>query len=128
MTEAQTERLHDGQQAYYTTSYTFTGTTSSVPLLIWRTLSDHLVKFQKPMTAAELSQAIGVPAEEVEKICNQSYYQRYYGFRRFASLEEWERWAKETGVLYNPELHDPKPEPAAGAADGEAVETTAAAE
>lgn len=100
-----------GTGPYCTTSYAFgNGTTSTLGLRIWRTLSEHLLNFQAPMTAAELGEQVGISPEQINAIFGQIYYQRHYGFRQFKSLEEWESWAKSTGVLYSPELHDPKPE------------------
>ncbi|HWI60678.1 MAG TPA: hypothetical protein VNT75_02435 [Symbiobacteriaceae bacterium] len=97
--------------AYYTSSYIFNNsTTSTAALMIWRAISGAMEHKQMPMTGDELVEASGVSIEYIDSLFNQSYYQRFYGFRRFQSLDEFQTWAMSTGVLYNPELHDPKPE------------------
>lgn len=97
--------------AVYTTARALgTGTTSTVTMHLWRLLSDHLQETQAPMSAEELSEATGLTVEQIEHIFAQVYYQKHYGFRRFDSYEAWKEWAMSSGVLYNPELHDPKPE------------------
>lgn len=97
--------------AYYTTSYIFnTSTTSTAALEIWRAISQTLEHKQAPMSGEELVAATGLSIEYIDNLFIQSYYQRYYGFRRFDSLEEFQSWAMSSGVLYNPELHDRKPE------------------
>ena len=105
-------------QAYFTTSYSFNNsTTSTAALMVWRALSHHLETKLLPMTGEELSAASGMSLEQLENVFGQSYYQRFYGFRRFDTLEEWRSWAEETGVVYVPSKHDPKPEAAADAFD-----------
>lgn len=109
-------------EAYYTTSRALgTGTTSTVTMQIWRLLSDHLLQHQAPMSGTELAQATGLSIEQIEEIFNAVYYQKHYGFKRFDSYETWKDWAMSTGVLYNPALHDPKPQQDP-AADGAALE------
>ncbi|HEY3366651.1 MAG TPA: hypothetical protein VGK74_16470 [Symbiobacteriaceae bacterium] len=101
-----TNRSAAGSKAYYTTSHSFgTGTTSTLALLIWRALSDNLLEHQAPMTGEELSKLVGITEEQVDALFAQAYYKRHYGFRRFDTLEEWEAWARSTGVLYSAELH-----------------------
>lgn len=112
-------------KAYYTTSYSFNNsTTSTITLMVWQQLSLHMEKYQLPMTAEELGKATGLTQEQLDRMFGQEYYQKYYGFRRFDSLETWREWAESTGVLYVPALHDPKPEeaPAFDEADDEAEE------
>ncbi|HLN61130.1 MAG TPA: hypothetical protein VK464_06205 [Symbiobacteriaceae bacterium] len=107
-------------QAYFTTSYSFNNsTTSTAALMVWRALSHHLETQLLPMTGAELSAASGMSLEQLENVFGQSYYQRFYGFRRFDTLEEWRAWAEETGVVYVPSKHDPKPEVVASDATDE---------
>lgn len=109
---AQATAGNGGAEAYYSTARTLgTGTTSTITLKIWKLLDDYLVKYGRAMSASELSAATGLTVEQIDQIFAQEYYQKYYGFRRFNSLEEWRQWALETGVLYNPELHKPDPEP-----------------
>ncbi len=111
MAEAIASTAQAGAQAYFTTSYApGGGTTSTAALSIWRALSRHLIDHSLPLTGAELSEATGLSVEELERIFSQTYYKRWYGFRRFDTLEEWRSWAMSTGVLYNPELHDRQPE------------------
>jgi hypothetical protein len=100
-------------QVYYSTSYAIgSGTTSTLALVIWRALSHHLQEYQKPMTAEQLAVETGLSSEQIDALFGQTYYQRHYGYRRFNSLEEWQTWAMETGVLYNPAIHDlPEEEP-----------------
>jgi len=123
---AETAAAGRGAEAYYSTARTLgTGTTSTVTMQIWRLLDDFLVRHGRAMSATELSEATGLTVEQIDQIFAQEYYQKYYGFRRFNSLEEWRTWALETGVLYNPELHhaDPAPDGEAPAAeDGTADE------
>jgi len=107
--------------AYYTTSYTFNNTTTSTAaLMIWREISNALEFRQSPMTIEELTAATNLSEDYINNLFGQSYYQRYYGFRRFDTLEAFKDWAMSTGVLYNPELHDRKPE--APAANEEAFD------
>jgi hypothetical protein len=97
-------------QAYYATSYAFNNsTTSTITLIVWQQLSLHLENFQLPMSAEELGKATGLTQEQLDRMFGQEYYQKYYGFRRFNSLEAWREWAESTGVLYVPALHDPQP-------------------
>lgn len=110
MSEAAVNR--DANKAYYTTSYRFgTSTTSTAALMLWKTLTIHLGQRILPMTGKDLAEQTGVPIEQIASVFSQTYYQRHYGFRRFESLVAWESWAKQTGVVYVPELHDPKPVP-----------------
>jgi len=107
---AETAAAGRGAEAYYSTARTLgTGTTSTVTMHIWRLLDDFLVQHGRAMSATELSEATGLTVEQIDQIFAQEYYQKYYGFRRFNSLEEWRSWALENGVLYNPELHKPDP-------------------
>lgn len=97
--------------AYYTTSYIFnTSTTSTAALMVWQALSHSLEFKHLPMTGEELAAVSGITEEAVDRLFQQNYYQKYYGFRRFETLEEFQAWAMETGVFYNPALHDAKPE------------------
>lgn len=97
--------------AVYTTARALgTGTTSTITMHLWRMLSDNLQETQQPMSGEGLSQAIGLSIEQIDNIFAQVYYQKHYGFRRFDSYEAWREWAMAGGVLYNPDLHDPKPE------------------
>ncbi len=92
--------------AYFTTSYSFDATsTSSLPMLVWRMLSQHLLHHQKPMTGEELAEAVGVDVERIEQLFATEYYQKYYGFRRFETMEEFEAWAREGDILFDPEKH-----------------------
>jgi hypothetical protein len=110
MAEAGKGKKVPAAQAYFTTSYAFnTSTTSTAYLMIWRALSERLEQHQLPMTGAELSKATGLTLEQIESPFSQVYYRRYYGFRRFDTLEDWRAWAEGEGVLYVPALHDPKP-------------------
>lgn len=95
--------------AYYTTSYTFaSATTSTAALQVWRSLSNHLARYHQPMSGEQLTRETGVPMAQISSIFSQAYYQRHYGFRRFDSVAQWERWAREHGLVYIPELHDPR--------------------
>lgn len=108
---ADTAPKTQGNEAYYATARTLgTGTTSSPAMMIWRVLDDYLIKYERAVSASELSAETGLSIEEIEQIFAQEYYQKHYGFRRFDSLEAWRAWALENGVLYNPELHRPDPE------------------
>lgn len=107
---AETAAAGRGAEAYYSTARTLgTGTTSTVTLQIWRLLDDFLVQHGRAMSATELSEATGLTVEQIDQIFAQEYYQKHYGFRRFNSLEEWRAWALESGVLFNPELHQSDP-------------------
>jgi hypothetical protein len=111
MSEAAVDN-RDANKAYYTTSYRFgTSTTSTAALMVWKTLTTHLAERILPMTGKDLAEQTGVPIEQIASVFSQAYYQRHYGFRRFETLKAWESWAKQSGVLYVPELHDPKPKP-----------------
>lgn len=113
--------------AYYATSHTFgIGTTSTLGLMIWRALSHHLAEHQRPMSGEELVSVTGAEIAAIDRYFEQNYYQRHYGFRRFDSLEAWQEWALENGVLYNPALHDLPGEPEAD--EDEADEDEAADE
>ncbi|HEY8347045.1 MAG TPA: hypothetical protein VIL07_07195 [Symbiobacteriaceae bacterium] len=93
-------------QAYFTTTYVFgNSTTSTLTLKVWKVMSDFLALHHRPMTGAELMEATGASAEELEDMFSQPYYQKYYGFRRFNTLEEWEQWARERDILYDPARH-----------------------
>jgi len=95
--------MADAAQAYYTTSYTFgTGTTSTAALMMWRALSHELETKGLPMTGVDLAVVSGLTPDQIARYFVQTYYQRYYGFRRFDTLEEFDAWAKESGVLYVP--------------------------
>ncbi|HYF91809.1 MAG TPA: hypothetical protein VD969_06155 [Symbiobacteriaceae bacterium] len=95
--------------AYYTTSYIFNNsTTSTAALMIWRELSNSMEHRQAAMAIEELTAATGLTQEYIDSLFRQSYYQRYYGFRRFETPEEFREWAMSAGVLYNPDLHAPK--------------------
>lgn len=96
--------------AYYTSSYIFNNsTTSTAALMVWRAVSLELEHKQLPMSLEDLMAASDLSEDYINSLFRQSYYQRYYGFRRFDTIEEFREWATSTGVLYNPELHDPKP-------------------
>lgn len=98
-------------EKYYSTSRVLrTGTTSTLALMIWKVLSDALEIQNEPVPGTELAAKIGHPLEQLDVLFDSAYYQKHYGFARFGSREEWASWAKATGVLYNPELHDPKVE------------------
>jgi len=81
-------------------------------MIIWKLLTEHLIQTGQPMSQAELVEKTHLSPEEIEVIFGQEYYQKHYGFRRFETLEEFERWAKEEGVLFDPERHAPAPEEA----------------
>jgi hypothetical protein len=103
---------------YYSTSRVLrTGTTSTLALLIWKLLSDKLELQNEPVSGAEMATKIGHPIEQLDLLFDSTYYQKHYGFVRFNSPAEWQVWAKGTGVLYNPELHDPKVEEPAETAE-----------
>lgn len=96
-------------EKYYSTSRVLrTGTTSTLALLIWKLLSDKLELENAPVSGTELAAKIGLPFEQLDSLFDSTYYQKNYGFVRFTSQAEWLDWAKGAGVLYNPELHDPK--------------------
>lgn len=115
MAEAENVTKVPTAQAYFATSYAFNnGTTSTANLLIWRALSQHLEERLLPMTGAELMAATALNETQIESAFRQSYYLKYYGFRRFNTLEEWRDWVETEGVIYVPALHDPKPAPEAG--------------
>lgn len=98
-------------EKYYSTSRVLrTGTTSTLALMIWKVLSDSLELRNLPVTGTELAAKVGQTQEQLDVLFDSAYYQKHYGFARFNSIPEWEAWAKSTGVLYNPELHDPKVE------------------
>lgn len=98
-------------EKYYSTSRVLrTGTTSTLALMIWKMLSDALELQNEPVTGTDLAATIGQPLEQLDVLFDSAYYQRHYGFARFSSREEWASWAKSTGVLYNPDLHDPQEE------------------
>lgn len=108
---ADTAAKNRAAAAVYTTARSLgTGTTSTVTLEIWRMLSDHLQTHEVPLSGAEISGATGLSIDQIDHIFSQTYYQKYYGFRRFNSLAAWKEWAMSSGVLYNPELHDVQPE------------------
>lgn len=119
MTAAAAEGHTPAAQAYYSTSYSFgNGTTSTVGLVIWRALSEHLEQHGLPLTGEELAGIAGITPDEIDQIFGQQYYQKFYGFRRFDTLEAWRAWATEVGVLYNPALHDRPEEEAIEVLDG----------
>jgi hypothetical protein len=107
-------------QAYFTSSYVFgNGTTSTIALMVWRAVSETLAIHHKPMAGADLVAATGITPEQLENMFGQSYYQKFYGFRRFANLAEWEKWAREKGFLFIPGVHDVPPAPEPDYADEE---------
>lgn len=94
------------EEAYFTTSYVFNnGTTSTITLMVWKAMSEYLETKHLPMTGAQLMEATGISPEQLEEMFRQPYYHRYYGFRRFDTMDEWEAWAREVGLLYDPEQH-----------------------
>jgi len=94
------------EEAYFTTSFVFSNsTTSTLTLLVWKTLSNYLETHYLPMSGAELMKATGATAEQLEEMFSNPYYQRYYGFRRFDTLEDWTAWAKQVDLLFDPERH-----------------------
>lgn len=98
-------------EKYYSTSRVLrTGTTSTLALRVWKVLSDALELQNEPVTGSELAAKVDLPLEEVDTLFDSSYYQQHYGFGRFDSHEKWLTWAKEHGVLFNPELHAQKAE------------------
>lgn len=104
---AETAAKPQGSEAYYSTSRSLgTGTTSTVTMTIWRILDEYLDRRQRAVSASELSEATGLTVEQIDAIFAQEYYQKHYGFRRFDSYDAWHQWALETGLLYNPELHE----------------------
>jgi hypothetical protein len=107
-------------EKYYSTSRVLrTGTTSTLALQVWKALSDALVLRESPMTGTELAAAVGQTPEAIDALFDSVYYQKHYGFARFDSYEAWRSHFMETGVLYNPALHDPKPAQEAAAAPAE---------
>lgn len=110
MANAAAERTEGGTQVYYTTAFELrTSSTSTPTLLMWRALSDKLAQERLPMTAAELSEAVGIAPKRLEEIFAQTFYQRAYGFTRFTSLDEFEAWAWQTGVFYQPKAVEEGP-------------------
>lgn len=95
---------------YVTRRVLSTGTTTTPTMHVWKLLTDHLLNTGKPMSQAELVAKTHLSPEEIETIFRQEYYQKYYGFRRFETMEEYEQWVREEGVLYDPEKHAPAPE------------------
>lgn len=94
-------------QAYFTSSYVFgNGTTSTIALLVWKAVSEHLTDTHMPMTGEELSKSSGLTVEQLENMFGQAYYKKYYGFRRFETLPEWNTWAKEHELFFVPGVHD----------------------
>lgn len=95
--------------AYYTSSYIFNNsTTSTAALMIWRAVSTAFEVKQEPVAGEELAAVAGMRVEELDAIFRQSYYQKYYGFKRFETIEEFRQWALSTGAFYNPDLHAPR--------------------
>jgi hypothetical protein len=118
---ADAERAYDPAKVYYCTAHVFSNSTTSSPsLMVWRELSNHLALHGMPLTGEELAQRTGLSLEQIDALFDQVYYQRYYGFRRFMTLEEWRQWAEANGVIYVPEQHDP---PAAEPAAAEGKQT-----
>lgn len=112
MAKTTAPQTNSGADAYYTTSHSLgNGTTSTAALNVWLALSQNLTNQSLPMTGAALSEATGLRVEVIDRMFTQTYYQRWYGFRRFETLEQWHAWAHGAGVLYNPELHTRKPHP-----------------
>jgi hypothetical protein len=72
---------------------------------VWRLVTEALTESGRPLTGAEIAQATGITPEQVDDMFAQDYYQKFYGFRRFDSLQEWREWALAEGILFNPELH-----------------------
>lgn len=94
------------EEAYFTTSYVFNnGTTSTLTLMVWKTMSEYLETHHLPMSGADLMKATGASAEQLEDMFRQPYYRRYYGFRRFDTLDEWTAWAEQEDLLFDPERH-----------------------
>lgn len=120
MVEAKTKRTAAPKGPYYTTASELrTASTSTPALMIWHALSRHLSHHKLPMTAAELTAASGVPEQRLEVVFGQTYYKRWYGFRRFASLSEFQTWADDNGIFHIPapdeemdEIELPEEEPA----------------
>lgn len=110
------------KQAFFTSSYVFgNGTTSTIALLVWKAVSDHVTDKHLPMTGEQLAKSSGLTVEQLENMFGQAYYKKYYGFRRFESLAKWQTWAKEHDVFFVPGVHDvpqtdaePAPDDAAG--------------
>jgi hypothetical protein len=95
------------KQAFFTSSYVFgNGTTSTIALLVWKAVSDCVNDKNMPMTGEELSKSSGLTVEQLENMFSQAYYKKYYGFRRFETLAQWESWAKEHEVFFVPGVHD----------------------
>ncbi|MGE5672437.1 MAG: hypothetical protein ACM3XM_00925 [Mycobacterium leprae] len=91
-------------QVCYSTSHAFySGTTSTIALRVWKSVTDHLLNNQEPVTAAQLGEELGLTPEQVENMFGQAYYQKFYGFKRFNNRAEWEAWALEAGVLASEE-------------------------
>ena len=108
---AETAAKTQGNEAYYSTSRSLgTGTTSTITMTIWRILDEYLDRYQRAVSASELSEATGLSVEQIDNIFAQEYYQKHYGFQRFDSLQAWHNWAMEAGLLFNPELHAVEPE------------------
>jgi hypothetical protein len=90
--------------------------------MIWREISNSLEFKQAPVSLEALMAATNLSEDYINNLFGQSYYQRYYGFRRFDTLEAFKEWATSTGVLYNPALHDRKVEQPAANDDDEEFE------
>jgi hypothetical protein len=103
MVEARTKRTAAPKGPYYTTAFELrTASTSTPALMVWHELSRHLSHHKLPMTAAELTAASGMPEKRLEEVFAQAYYKRWYGFRRFASLAEFQTWADDNGIFHIP--------------------------
>jgi len=103
MVEARTKRTAAPKGPYYTTASELrTASTSTPAMMVWHALSRHLAHHKLPMTAAELTAASGMPEKRLEEVFAQSYYQRWYGFRRFASLSEFQTWSDDNGIFHIP--------------------------
>lgn len=101
MVEARTKRTAAPKGPYYTTAFELrTASTSTSALLVWQALARHLSHHKLPMTAAELTAASGVPEKRLEEVFAQTYYKRWYGFRRFTSLSEFQTWADDIGLFH----------------------------
>jgi len=103
MVEARTKKAAAPKGPYYTTAFELrTASTSTPALMVWHALSKHLAHHKQPMTAAELSTASGVAPKRLEVVFGQVYYKKWYGFRRFDSLAEFQTWADDNGIFHIP--------------------------
>jgi len=122
MVEARTKKTAAPKGPYYTTASELrTASTSTPALMVWHALARHLSHHKLPMTAAELTAASGVPQARLEEVFAQTYYKRWYGFRRFASIAEFETWADDTGIFHIPAIDEELEEVAVEQAEEEAA-------